>query len=98
MKSKIAIALIVFLVFAVGFGACFLLHPVIFPLHGAESIPVIYDGNTLVDPELIITLIRERIVLYNVVDQQRDMIAVYEKMIEGYDTALGLLMQISGVR
>jgi len=88
MKEHIFIIIIIgILIFAVAAG---LILPAIF---SNEVIPIISDSE-IVDPEVIIKLVRERIVLYALIEQQQEMIDVYEKMINGYDRALGILMEL----
>lgn len=82
--------IIAFLFLAAGFVAGSIFYPVIFP---NEVIPIISDSE-VVDPEIVIKLVRERTVLYALIEQQQEMIDVYEKMINGYDRALGILMEI----
>jgi len=88
MKKRIFTIIVGILIFAVGIAVGPIFYSLIFP-----NVPIISDRE-VVDPRIVIKLVRERVVLYALIEQQQEMIDVYEKMINGYDRALGILMEI----
>jgi len=57
--------------------------------------PVIYleDDPEIIDSEVIANLINEQNILYILIDQQDEIINIYEKMINSYNEALSALTE-----
>jgi len=94
MKNKLFFIIGTVLVFIAGLGAGIIIYPYALSPQ-VEEIPVLYGGDEIIDTQFVIDLVRERIVLHAIIDQQQEMISVYDKMIDGYDKALNILINIA---
>jgi predicted membrane-bound dolichyl-phosphate-mannose-protein mannosyltransferase len=90
MKNRLWQILTVILVLAIGFGAGIITYPYVFHV---EEISTVVSSQIL-EPEDVLKLVKEREILYAIVDAQDQMISTYKKIVENYEEALQILMDI----